>query len=338
MKIESISRRRFLKYAGATAAAVGVSALGLDYVLPPKPASPGLTNSLTSSLMSSYTSASTPTARTTDLQIELFHDYHGDGQQQSDEPSISDLILDIQGIGNDYMTTFQSESDGKYWARNIPIGNQYRVVPKTDRFRYVALSNAEFTSIMDYYYLVTSDEPTLRLGMMEGFLTLPFRSGTKIDHAIYMDLDPSDKFRDWRGSDGSDYRSFSCRETFNAHLGTDFFVPEGQPVVAAAPGTVTLAQYEKGKDLDPNIVIYHNKTFETIYVHMSDVSVRPTQKIERGKQIGLTGKANMPLCEPPHLHFQLNFPPYNTDPYRDLSNPRSVSYWTKDNAPQYPLE
>jgi hypothetical protein len=37
---DAMDRRRFLKYAGATAAVVGVSALGLDYVLRPSPLPP----------------------------------------------------------------------------------------------------------------------------------------------------------------------------------------------------------------------------------------------------------------------------------------------------------
>lgn len=52
-----MNRRRFLKYAGATAAVVGASALGLDYLSSPQPRIPNATfSSISSSLVSSHTS------------------------------------------------------------------------------------------------------------------------------------------------------------------------------------------------------------------------------------------------------------------------------------------
>lgn len=229
MAVRHLNRRRFLKYAGATAAVVGASALGLDYVLSSKQASLGLTNSLTSSLMSSYASTST-TARTTDLQIGLFHDYHGDGQQQSDEPSISDLVLDLQGTDNDYKNTLNAESDGKYWARNIPVGKQYRIVPTTDRYRYVALSNSQSIGINDYDFSVDSDEPSLHLGLMEGFLTFPFVLRTSYSVPRYYDWDPDpDISLWWNGVFGDDP---------NNHIGIDHAMDIGNDIVSAAPGVV----------------------------------------------------------------------------------------------------
>ncbi len=120
-----------------------------------------------------------PAVRSTDLQIQLFHDLHGDGKQQADEPTIRDIPIEITGIDTSYKTVVEADSDGKYWARNIPVGKRYHVVPKTERFGYVAVSNSEFSRLVDYDYTIVSDEPNVRLGLVQGFLTLPWKADTK---------------------------------------------------------------------------------------------------------------------------------------------------------------
>ncbi len=323
--------------------------MGLDYVLSPKQGSPSLTKSLTSSLMSSYLSAPT-TTETTDLQIGLFHDYHGDGQQQSDEPSISDLILDIQGIDTDYKTTVNSESDGKYWARNISMGKRYQIVPRTDKFRYIALSNAEFRSINDYDYPVTSDEPSVDLGLMEGFLTLPFT--VNLNPLYYVDLDPSGKLVDWMGG----------TKTYSHCRGTDCLLPSHTQTFAAAPGVVVdirTVNYPVSDDACGNgtpctatyIEISHDDIGHgyTFCDHMERIDVGIGQFVTRGEQIGSAGYKEgdtLSSSTAPNIqiHFQYNDMYDTKDPFRDLNYskhptwPRASSetLWTKDNDPQFP--
>lgn len=362
-----LNRRKFLKYAGATAAVVGASALGLDYLNSPKPTIPSATSSSsTSSSMSTFSSSSyastSTTARTTDLQIELFNDYHGDGQRQSDEPSITDLVLGVQGVDNNYSATLQADSEGKYWARNIPLGS-YLV--NAGKFRYVALSRAECRGIRDYPFAVTSADSSWHLALMEGFCTLPFATELHPSIFNYVDVgdveNPSDiVVRDWMGG----------HLTYKGHQGTDYRMEIGTRILVAAPGTVIGAEddFQNNADLSTignRVVIDHGNGFRTAYNHLSRIAVEYRkfysfvtpqsnfQKVKRGELIAYSGNTPHPNMEP-HLHFETWPPGYyygglgrgNTiDPYRDLfcgkhgralfSN--SVSLWTKDNDPRYAM-
>ena len=113
------------------------------------------------------------------------------------------------------------------------------------------------------------------------------------------------------------------------------FVRQGREVVASAPGEVVIAQYEPGKDIDPNILIYHGHGISTIYVHMRAVSVKPGEEVYRGQIIGISGKAATPKWEPAHLHFQTNST-YRKGQWGNNICPYENSLWTKDSDPQHP--
>jgi hypothetical protein len=93
VKIKSINRRRFLEYAGATAAVVGGTVLGLD-LLPTQQSNPigkTATSSTSSTVItSSLTLASSAKAQLASLSGRLFFDYNGNGKQEDNEPSIGD--------------------------------------------------------------------------------------------------------------------------------------------------------------------------------------------------------------------------------------------------------
>lgn len=139
--------------------------------------------------MSSTATAVTST-RTTDLQLRFFHDYHGDGVQQPDEPSLRNLTVEILGGGNGYRATSNADSDGVYWAREIPIGAKYMLVFDDQQFRYLAMTDGDFVRTEDYSFVTSSDEPLLDLGLMEGFLTLPVQPITHFDIDRFYDHDP----------------------------------------------------------------------------------------------------------------------------------------------------
>ena len=259
---------------------------------------------------SSSTISTSTTIETTDLQIQLFHDYHGDGQQQPEEPSITDLILDIQGIDNNYGSTLQAESDGKYWARKIPVGKSYRVAPKAAKFKYVAVSNAECRNIRDYSFGIASTEPTLRLGLMEGLLTLPYPNGTRyiVGNSYmkgrYYDRDPSpQKYLWWNGKSGAEILTGAGAN----HPGTDFGVDFGTPVVASAPGTVSyLGEDSVGGGLVVEIN-HHVDNLGTNYIHLSKQLVSLGQEVPRGGIIGLSGPGRLKGYNDvfQHTHFTL---------------------------------
>ncbi len=86
------------------------------------------------------------------------------------------------------------------------------------------------------------------------------------------------------------------------HSGIDFAAKEGIPVVATANGNVVKAYHNKHGH--GNLVfIKHNDTFSTFYSHLSEIKVKPGQKVMKGDVIGLVG--NTGLSAGPHLHYEV---------------------------------
>jgi murein DD-endopeptidase MepM/ murein hydrolase activator NlpD len=82
--------------------------------------------------------------------------------------------------------------------------------------------------------------------------------------------------------------------------------PIGSAVVAAAGGTVTIADgsgYNGGYGI--TIVINHGNGWETRYAHMSGLLVNVGEKVSTGEQIGKSG--NTGHSTGPHLHFETHY-------------------------------
>jgi murein DD-endopeptidase MepM/ murein hydrolase activator NlpD len=269
----------------------------------------------------------------------VFFDYNGNGVHDDHEPPVPDATVQVGDL------TATSAPDGSYTMEAVPKGEQAVKVSAED-FRYISLSLEAFQS-SDRSIPLTIDSDTRRdWGLMQGFLTLPFRCETIINFIIHVDVDRGPAFRDWQGSDGSDY--VRERSVLNGHLGTDFAVSGNPPVVTAAPGVVTEAEDgwpNNPKAQDPNtglhddgnrVVIDHGRGLLTIYCHLDSVSVVAGQEVTRGQTIGLSGRTGcFAPGQPAHLHFQFGgFGQSRIDPYRDLLDADSHSWWTKDNDPQ----
>ncbi len=95
------------------------------------------------------------------------------------------------------------------------------------------------------------------------------------------------------------------------HLGLDMAAPAGTPVLSALPGIVTLAHsgmVMTGK----TVLIDHGFGISTIYIHMSEITVKLGQMVAGGERIGAigtTGRSNGP-----HLHFQVQWFQDKLDP------------------------
>ncbi|HEY9699187.1 MAG TPA: peptidoglycan DD-metalloendopeptidase family protein [Trichocoleus sp.] len=87
------------------------------------------------------------------------------------------------------------------------------------------------------------------------------------------------------------------------HSGTDLGAPQGTPVLAAFAGEVSAADYMGGYGLA--IVLRHsNNTEETLYGHLSQIFVKPGEKVQQGQVIGQVGSTGMSTG--PHLHFEFH--------------------------------
>jgi murein DD-endopeptidase MepM/ murein hydrolase activator NlpD len=101
---------------------------------------------------------------------------------------------------------------------------------------------------------------------------------------------------------------FGVQRVFNGavqstHQGLDFRVPTGTPVSAVNSGTVILAQslYFEGNC----VVIDHGQGLLTLYLHLSEMSVKPGDHVAKGQPIGLSGGTGR--ATGPHLHLAVRW-------------------------------
>lgn len=86
------------------------------------------------------------------------------------------------------------------------------------------------------------------------------------------------------------------------HEGIDLIAPQGDPVLAAADGTVTAVTHSrKGEG---NVVeITHAGGYVTRYAHVADIVVSRGQKVARGRRIASVGISGSSFA--PHLHYEV---------------------------------
>ena len=84
------------------------------------------------------------------------------------------------------------------------------------------------------------------------------------------------------------------------HFGLDLAAPEGTPVRAAADGVIAFAHagmYFNGKTL----VIDHGLGLQSIYLHLSEISVSPGTRVFKGQPVGRIGATGRVTGA--HLHW-----------------------------------
>lgn len=99
----------------------------------------------------------------------------------------------------------------------------------------------------------------------------------------------------------STHRFHPVLKMYRAHLGTDYAAPVGTPVQAVANGRVEFAA-SKGGD-GRMVQLRHSNGYETYYLHLSRIMVRPGQAVRQGQLIGLVGASG--LATGPHLDFRV---------------------------------
>lgn len=89
------------------------------------------------------------------------------------------------------------------------------------------------------------------------------------------------------------------------HSGTDIAAPGGTPILAAADGTVTIANAidSWGGGYGYHIKVKHNDTYDTLYAHCSSICVTVGQEVKQGEVIGYVGTTGNSTGN--HLHFEV---------------------------------
>jgi murein DD-endopeptidase MepM/ murein hydrolase activator NlpD len=86
------------------------------------------------------------------------------------------------------------------------------------------------------------------------------------------------------------------------HLGVDYAARPGTPVMAAGNGVVTLAGWWGG--YGKAVRIRHANGYETLYGHLSRISVRRGQRVNQGTPVGTVGSTG--LATGPHLDYRMS--------------------------------
>ena len=100
------------------------------------------------------------------------------------------------------------------------------------------------------------------------------------------------------------YRTDPITGEISYHSGTDIAVPEGTPILAAADGTVTVANAldSWGGSYGYYVKLDHGSGLTTLYAHCSSICVTAGQQVKAGEVIAYVGQTGR--ATGPHLHFE----------------------------------
>lgn len=97
------------------------------------------------------------------------------------------------------------------------------------------------------------------------------------------------------------YRIHPISGVKKLHTGMDIGAKSGSDIIAAAGGTVIMAQYYGG--YGNCVIIDHGGGVSTLYAHMSSIGVKNGQTVAAGQSIGKVGSTGNSTG--PHLHFEV---------------------------------
>jgi murein DD-endopeptidase len=127
--------------------------------------------------------------------------------------------------------------------------------------------------------------------------------------------------RSWRVTSRFGPRIHPILGGTSEHRGVDLGAPLGTEVHAAADGVV--ASVQDGPVNGRMLELRHEGGVRTVYCHLSQVEVKPGQKVRVGEPVahsGATGRVTGP-----HLHYQVQFAGDWVDPVRIRASARLVA-------------
>jgi murein DD-endopeptidase MepM/ murein hydrolase activator NlpD len=114
------------------------------------------------------------------------------------------------------------------------------------------------------------------------------------------------------------YRYSTGKTDSAIHAGIDYGVPTGTTARACADGKVALAEYREATG--NSVIIEHLPGVYSIYYHMSKLTVKEGDMVEKGDVLGESGATG--LATGPHLHWEIRVAGENTDP--DICSARPI--------------
>ncbi len=175
-------------------------------------------------------------------------------------------------------------------------------------------------------------DPMSSYRFMEGLDTIPYRSivretGKKLDHLVGVSQSVEENFRAIAAVlDSSGFvvppmqlplKNVSYAQVGASvgmkmnpfykvpimHEGLDIIASPGDPVHAAAPGTVSDVTRSR-KGLGNVVTVRHKGGYVTRYAHLGDIYVETGMTVRRGQRIGEVGASNNGSYAP-HLHYMV---------------------------------
>lgn len=115
-------------------------------------------------------------------------------------------------------------------------------------------------------------------------------------------------------------RYFDGKLAPQPHMGADYALTEGTPVVSVADGTVVLAQdlFYPGNA----VIVDHGDGLFTMYFHLSEISVEEGREVSRGDRVGTVGTTGRSTG--PHLFFGARWHGARIDPKYLFADPAKI--------------
>ncbi|MDP2819068.1 MAG: M23 family metallopeptidase [Polaromonas sp.] len=195
------------------------------------------------------------------------------------------------------------------FRRDLRKGDRFNVVYETleadgEALRTGRVLSAEFVNASKTYQAMWFQTPGQGAGAQNkgGYYTLDGQSLRRVYLSSPVEFS--------RVSSGFSMRFHPILQKWRAHLGTDFAAATGTPARTVGDGVVEFAGMQNGYG---NVVfIKHRNGHETVYAHLSKISVQRGQNVSQGQTIGLVGATGW--ATGPHLHFEFRVNGVHQDP------------------------
>ena len=139
------------------------------------------------------------------------------------------------------------------------------------------------------------------MGELSGEILSPGSDATLANGALQWPLPVAGTITSPQG-----YRTDPITGETSYHSGTDIAVPEGTPILAAADGTVTVANAldSWGGSYGYYVKLDHGGGLTTLYAHCSSICVTAGQQVKAGEVIAYVGQTGRATGQ--HLHFEVH--------------------------------
>lgn len=257
---------------------------------------------------------------------KLFFDYNGNGKQDPEEPDIPNVVIALDG-----RNATATNSTGWYVINDVPRGSHMIRPYPPKNFRYMCDSDAESRSVKESYEILLVNDTRKDVGLMEGFLILPFPFGRNYEIVLWFDRDPRlGHVKNWKGESdtvspvrGTDIVYSHQIRVEDGHYAVDYGFDEETPIVASDAGTILKIERDI-RQIVPDDHIIHIAVSNGLildYGHVRPVKeLRAGQRVHRGQMIGYSVLHSTPYRREGYLlHMcviQKNGAPL--DPYPDL--------------------